>query len=258
MRVLEADAVRRGVAFSALALQPVTGMSSVDAVCFDLDGTLCVSERSDRQFTGEVFERAGIDPIFSPADLRAVDPADVEPAENITEFYTNLYRATVSDIDVDVDPESRLVEELGELAGDLYDPTAVTFREGAEETLAYVRERYEVGLITNGKRETQTTKIEQLGLTGTFDTTVICDPGRGIDGKPAREPFEMALADLSTSAGKTMHVGDSLGEDVRGARNAGVQSVWVPMNRPHEALPAEPDPTPTYRVNSLADLRTVI
>lgn len=233
-------------------------MPSVGAVCFDLDGTLCVSERSDREFTDEVFERAGVDAIFSPSDLRAVDPDDVEPAGNVTEFYTNLYRATVRDVDAEIDPDSPLVEELGALAGDLYDPTAVTFREGAEEALDYVRERYEVGLITNGTRETQTTKLEKLGITGTFDATVICDPSRGIDGKPAREPFETALADLSTSAESTLHVGDSHGEDVQGAHDAGFQSAWAPVNRPHEELPSEPDPAPTYRVEWLADLRTVV
>lgn len=244
-------------------------MPSVDAVCFDLDGTLCVSERPDHEFNDEVFERAGIDPIFSPRELRAVDPDDVErerrlrsstgdPAGGIAEFYTNLYRATVRAIDTDVDPESPLLEELGELAGDLYDPTAVTFREGAEAVLTYARERYEVGLVTNGRRETQRRKLEELGITDTFDAVVICDPSRGIDGKPAREPFEMALADLSTSAENTIHVGDSHGEDVLGAHDVGFQSVWVPVNRPHEQLPSEPDPAPSYRVESLGELRSII
>ena len=152
----------------------------------------------------------------------------------------------------------RVVDELGELAGDLYDPTAVTFREGAEDTLAYVREHYLVGLITNGTRETQTAKLEKLGLVDAFDATVVCDPDRGIDAKPAREPFEVALADLSTSAGRTMHVGDSHPEDVRGAQRAGFQSVWAPVDRPHEELPADPDPAPTYRVRSLADLLAIV
>lgn len=242
-------------------------MPSVDAVCFDLDETLCVSEWSDREFNNEVFERAGVDTIFSPSDLRAISPDDIKResndnefsgADNITEFYTNLYRATVRSIDTDIDPDSPLIDELGELAGDLYDPTAVKFREGAKETLAYVREQYKVGLITNGKRETQTAKLKKLGITDTFDTTVICDPNRGVDGKPVRDSFEIALADLSTSAEKTIHVGNSHGEDVVGAHNAGFQSVWVPMNRPHEELPAAPDPAPTYRVQSLTDLLTII
>lgn len=103
-----------------------------------------MSEQSDHEFHTEVFERAGVDAIFSPTDLRAIDPDDIEPAEDITEFYTNLYRAAVDNIDASIDPDSPLIEELGEAAGDLYDPTAVTFRQGAREALEYVRERYKV------------------------------------------------------------------------------------------------------------------
>jgi putative hydrolase of the HAD superfamily len=233
-------------------------MPSVEAVCFDLDDTLCVSKWSDHEFNSEIFKRTDTDPIFSPSDLRSVNPKDIESAENVAEFYTNLYRATVRNIDTDVDPNSPLIEKLGKLAGDLYEPTAVTFRKGAEETLKYVRKHYTVGLITNGKRETQTTKLKKLGIIDTFDTAVICDPNWGIDSKPAQEPFEMALADLSTSTENTLHIGDSHGEDVLGAHNAGFQSVWAPINRSHEELPSEPDPAPTYRVKSLTDLLTII
>lgn len=233
-------------------------MPSIDAICFDLDDTLCVPEWSDHEFHNKVFERTNIDPKFSPRDLRAIDPDEIEPAENITEFYTNLYRATIRNIDTEINPDSPLIEELGKQAGDLYDPTAVKFREGAKELLEYVGEHYQIGLITNGKRETQRTKLQKLGLTERFDTTVICGPSQGIDGKPALEPFEMALADLSTSADKTIHVGDSHGEDIIGANKAGIKSVWVPMNRSHEEVTSEPDPAPTYRVKSLTELHTII
>lgn len=244
-------------------------MPSVDAVCFDLDETLCVSKLSDHEFNNKVFERAGIDPIFSPRELRAIDPEDVkreqrhhssdeDSVKDITEFYTNLYRATVRSTDADIEPESLLVEELGKIAGDLYDPTDVVFREGAEDILTYVQKYYKVGLITNGKRETQMAKIEELGITDIFDTRVICDPNRGINGKPAPEPFEMALGGLSTSPVDTVHVGDSHSEDILGAYNAGFQTVWVPINRPHEDLPSDPNPLPTHRVESLDDLYTII
>jgi len=244
-------------------------MGSVDAICFDLDETLCDSELSDHEFNNRVFQRAGIDPIFSPWELRAIDPEDIErenkrrssngdSIKGIAGFYTNLYRATVRSIGTDIEAESSLIEELGKIAGELYDPTAVTFREGAEETLKYAREHYKVGLITNGKKETQMAKLEELGITDAFDTVVICDPTKGISGKPASEPFETALADLSTSAKNTIHVGNSHGEDILGAHNAGFQTVWVPMNRAHEELSSEPDPAPTYRVEMLGELRSIL
>lgn len=233
-------------------------MAAIDAVCFDLDGTICVSEQTDDAFLDAVFGRAGVDPLFTAADLRAIEPGDIEPAANITAFYTNLYREAVRRSDVDIPADSGLVDELGRVAGKLYDETAVTFREGADELLAHARDRYDVGLITNGTRRTQQAKLDALGIADAFDVTVICDPAHGISGKPAREPFERALAELATPAETTIHVGNSHGEDVVGAHNAGLQSVWAPTGRPHEEYPADPDPAPTYRVDTLADLFSII
>jgi FMN phosphatase YigB (HAD superfamily) len=245
-------------------------MSSVEAVCFDLDGTLCLPERSDHEFHSEVFDRAGVDPIFTPSDLRAVDSAAIEreagpvgPAatpdgDGLSAFFTKLYRATLRSIETDVDPESPLVDELGVIAGDLYDPTAVRLREGAPETLEYVSEHYEVGLVTNGTRETQRWKLETLGIAETFDTTVFCDPDRGIESKPDPEPFELAVASLSVGPEELLHVGDSHREDVVGAEVAGLESAWVPVDRPHENLPADPHPAPSYRLSSLPALRSII
>jgi 2-haloacid dehalogenase/putative hydrolase of the HAD superfamily len=54
--------------------------------------------------------------------------------------------------------------------------------------------------------------------------------------KPRREMFERALDLLGLPAGEALHVGDSLGSDVRGARGAGVPVLWI--NRRGRALPA--------------------
>lgn len=231
-------------------------MLATEAVCFDLDSTLCVSNQSDEDIHRDVFERAGIEPFFTPSDLRAVDSAEVETAESDAEFYTNLYRATVRRLSTDAD--SSLLAELGEITVDVVDKTDVSFREGAKDALTYASERYELGLITNGRRETQTAKLETLGIDDVFDATVFCDPGAGIDPKPARKPFEMALSNLSASARETVYVGDTHSADVVGAHEAGLRSVWVPPNRPHGTQPTDPEPEPTYRLDSMAKLPTIL
>ena len=102
------------------------------------------------------------------------------------------------------------------------------------------------------------TKLEKLGIADAFDTTIICDSSRGIDSKPAQQPFEMTLTGLSTRAKMTIHIGDSYGEDILGAYNMGLQSVWAPIDRPHEELQTDLDPAPTYQVESLDGLYTII
>lgn len=233
-------------------------MPPIEAVCFDLDGTLCVPRQTDAAFLQAVFEYAGTDHLFTAADLRDIEPGDIEPSPTITEFYTDLYAEAVRRGDADLDPDSPLVEELGRVAGRLYDETAVRFREGADEALAHARDRYRLGLITNGNRDTQRAKLGALGVEDDFDVTVICDPAQGLSGKPALEPFDIALTELGTPAETTVHVGNTHSEDVTGAHEAGLQSIWVPTDRPHEVHPDDPDPSPTHRVDSLADLPAIL
>lgn len=233
-------------------------MPPVEAVCFDLDSTLCLSNQSDHEIHSTVFERAGIEPPFTPTDLRATDATDVATAESAADFYTNLYRAIVDRLDDDVDLSPSVLAELGEITTDVVDETDVSFRPGAERALEYARDRYEVGLITNGGRETQTAKLETLGIADPFDVTVFCDPGEGIDPKPATEPFELALSELSATPETTVYVGDSHSGDVVGAHRSGLRSVWVPPNRPHEDHPSDPDPAPTHRLDSLDELPGIL
>jgi HAD superfamily hydrolase (TIGR01509 family) len=231
-------------------------MSSIEAVCFDLDSTLCLPDQSDQEIHAAVFDRAGVEPFFYPPDQRAVDSTDVETAESAAEFYTNLYRVAVEGLPAD--PEPSLLAELGEVTVEVVDETAVSLRPGAREAHDNARERYEVGLVTNGGKETQYAKLETLGIAGSFDVTVYCDPAAGVDPKPATEPFDRALAGLSASPETTVYVGDDHSTDVVGAHEAGLQSVWVPPNRPHESHPDDPEPAPTHRLDSLEGLPSVL
>jgi 2-haloalkanoic acid dehalogenase type II len=54
--------------------------------------------------------------------------------------------------------------------------------------------------------------------------------------KPRREMFDRALEVLGLPAAEVLHVGDSLGSDVRGAREAGLPVLWI--NRRGRMVPA--------------------
>lgn len=229
-------------------------MGEFDAVCFDLDSTLCVSDQSDHEIHEAVFERVDPDPWFSPADLRAVDSADLPTAETTREFYENLYRAVCADVGGDPAHAPALAEATVEVV----DETAVTFREGAREALEHVRDRYDVGLVTNGDEATQTAKLERLGIADAFDATVFCDPANGIEPKPDPTPFEMVLEGLDAAPERTLYVGDQHTADVVGAHAAGLASAWVPLDRHGTAHPEDPDPAPTHWLDSPSELPSVL
>jgi len=229
-------------------------MGEYDAVCFDLDSTLSVSEQSDADIHAAVFDRVDVEPFFSPADVRAVDSTDLPTAHSDREFYEHLYRAVCAD--VNEDPVH--APALAEATLDVVDETAVRFREGAEAALSEARDRYEVGLITNGGEPTQRAKLDRLGIDGAFDATVFCDPIEGIEPKPDPAPFERALDALDARAERTLYVGDQHAPDVVGAQNVGLQTAWVPLVRHGTAHPDDPDPAPTHRLDSMAELATVL
>jgi putative hydrolase of the HAD superfamily len=67
--------------------------------------------------------------------------------------------------------------------------------------------------------------LAATGLRGLVDG-VVTSAEVGV-AKPAAELFEAALAVAGVGAGEAIHVGDSLEEDVEGARGAGIRAVWL-------------------------------
>jgi putative hydrolase of the HAD superfamily len=124
---------------------------------------------------------------------------------------------------------------------ELYDDTV--------QTLAELRPRYKLGLVTNGPSRTQRPKIEQFKLADHLDLLVVSEEVGAA--KPDPVIFEIALDRLGIEAFETLFVGDSIEFDMRGAAAAGLPFVW--MNPRDEPLP--PDlPTPLAQIRRLGEL----
>jgi putative hydrolase of the HAD superfamily len=67
--------------------------------------------------------------------------------------------------------------------------------------------------------------LERLGLTPALDGVVTS--AQAGDRKPAPAVFERALALAGVGPGQAIHVGDSIEEDVEGARRAGIEPVFL-------------------------------
>lgn len=225
-------------------------MSAYDAVCFDLDRTLCVSTQDAEAVLETAFDRVGCEPFCTHADLADLVP-ETPTAHSDREFYENLFGLAARRAGRD----DGLATPITDAYLETYDPAAVRFRDGAEGVLRRAREGTDaVGLITNGSRETQTPKLERLGIADAFDATVFVDPADGVPPKPDPIPFERALASLGTTADRTIHVGDAVHADVAGANAVGMDSALLAVGDDRDAAGATaPDPTerPTYELSSL-------
>lgn len=227
-------------------------MSSPDAVCFDLDGTLCVSEQDPGTLLETAFLTADADPSFGVGDLAAVDVGALPTAETDLEFYEAYFRAGARR--AGADPSDPALSVVATAYLEQLDPAAVRPREGAVQAVEAAREAGPVALVTNGGEAIQRRKLDAIGLADAFDAVVCCDPANGIDPKPNPTPLELALDQLAVQPEDAVLVGDSLSCDVRGARAAGMSSAWVPTTEPDP----QPDPEPTHVFQSLLELQTLL
>jgi HAD superfamily hydrolase (TIGR01549 family) len=95
----------------------------------------------------------------------------------------------------------------------------------AAGTLDRLRRHVRLGLVTNGTSDLQRRKLALAGLAERFDVVVAaCDVGIG---KPDPAIFAAALDALGVAAGEVVMVGNDFDRDIRGARAAGIRSLWI-------------------------------
>ena len=97
---------------------------------------------------------------------------------------------------------------------------------GAERFLRKLKNGgYDLVLITNGVARTQLRRLEKSGLAPLFSHVFVSE-AVGAQ-KPLKAYFDAVLAAVEeTDPRKLLVIGDSLGSDIQGAANAGLDCVW--------------------------------
>jgi HAD superfamily hydrolase (TIGR01549 family) len=98
---------------------------------------------------------------------------------------------------------------------------------------------YRLGMISNaGDDQDVQTLIDKAGIRGYFDI-IVTSAAQGIR-KPNPRIFYQALQHWGTPPERAVMIGDTLGADIVGAKNAGIYSVWITRraspNQPHQEL----------------------
>ena len=114
-------------------------------------------------------------------------------------------------------------------------------------TLNALRGGYMMGVLSNGN-----TYPERCGLEGYFQFVVFAQD-YGIQ-KPDPQLFEIAIGHAGCTKCQLLHVGDSFQNDIIGAKQAGVRSVW--LNR--QGTDNETEQQPDFEISSLRELTEVL
>ncbi|MCX2742968.1 YjjG family noncanonical pyrimidine nucleotidase [Mangrovivirga sp. M17] len=92
------------------------------------------------------------------------------------------------------------------------------------EILDYLKEKYNLHIITNGFKETQATKLKHSGLNDYF-RSVVTSECTGYK-KPHLEIFRFALENVEALPEESLMIGDNLEADVKGAMQYNVDAVY--------------------------------
>lgn len=98
--------------------------------------------------------------------------------------------------------------------------------EGAKKLCEYLYKKYKLGIITNGMKEVQYSRVNNSTIGKYIDKIIVSDDV-GIS-KPNAEIFEYALKEMGHNNKKdVIMVGDSLTADIQGGINFGIDTCWV-------------------------------
>ncbi|MCX8149903.1 MAG: HAD family hydrolase [Candidatus Bathyarchaeota archaeon] len=120
--------------------------------------------------------------------------------------------------------DRRMQEALDLFFQDFVD--SLVLRPYAEELLKHISENFKVGLISNFTYAPVVhTSLRQLGIRPYFDVVVVSEENGWR--KPHKKIFHDTLAKLGVKAEAALYIGDSPIEDIKGAAEAGLKSVFV-------------------------------
>ena len=209
-------------------------MGCIKAVIFDYVGTLvncrgysmdASKEKLFQMLTDEGFncDRNRFMQEYSRAHekyrkVRYGELREVTNAIWVAEALTNL--------GFDVNPtDARVKSALNVFFQDFID--TLTLREDAKKLLKRAQAQFKVGLITNFTYTPVIYKsLRKLGISEYFNATLVSEAVGWR--KPSSQIFRDALEKLQVSADQAIYVGDSPTEDIKGASDMGMKTIFVP------------------------------
>ena len=98
---------------------------------------------------------------------------------------------------------------------------------GVPETLALLKGKYHISLVTNAADSNESEIAEALSKAGLleFIDSIYCFKKTGFK-KPTPEYFRYVLQDLEASAADVAMVGDDFRKDIMGATACGIYGIW--------------------------------
>lgn len=139
----------------------------------------------------------------------------------------NRFALTLSELDLD----ENMADAMGEYYLQVYQ-NYWQWVDGAEEAFNAIRDKYKVGILTNGFIEIQEKKFEQFDLYNLASELVISEEVGAL--KPNPEIFEYATNLAGCHPEEILYIGDSYQSDITGGHNFGWKVAWFTNSEDNE------------------------
>ena len=127
----------------------------------------------------------------------------------------------------------------------------IDYFEGALDALERLSRSYTLGSLTNGNADPKRLKLDRY-FSFSFSAAAI---GAG---KPAPAMFEAALSHNGVPAHQAVHIGDHPVDDIQGAADVGMHTVWANGPAQRALRQAETAVEPTVEIDGIDELEEAI
>jgi len=216
------------------------------AILFDLDDTLYM----EREFVKSGFKAVA---SFIQND-NGIDEDIVY--DNLLSIFNSGKRKNI--FDTYISKFGKINFSISELV-DLYRSHLpnINLLPGIHEYLILLNKDYKLGLVTDGYIQTQTNKINALGLKKIFDQILITEELGREYWKPSIVPFSTICDKLGVMPTKAIYIADNPAKDFKGPNQLGMHSIRLRLKdgEHYKSEPDNKDFAPATVVYSLNDLK---
>jgi putative hydrolase of the HAD superfamily len=220
----------------------------IKAIFFDIDDTLYDSTKLTTMARQNSI-RAMIDSGLPVKDEDNLHTLLNEIIKKHGSNYGKHYDRLLEELGLEIDPK---IIAAGVVAYEHTKEGYLTPFPGVVPTLLKLKEKYRLGVISNGLAVKQWEKLIGLGIHHLFDVVATSEE-RGFS-KPQKEIFLFAVEKLDLSPAECVMAGDRLDTDILGGNLAGMKTVYLKKGKYGGETPESKEQTPDFEIEDFTEI----
>lgn len=117
-----------------------------------------------------------------------------------------------------------------------------------------IKDKYALGILSDGSRNKQLKKMEALAIEHFFNPDFLVFSEDVGEKKPSPKMFDAIINKMSINPAETLYIGDRVDRDIVGGNKAGFQTALLRRNRSYNVQTDQESGQPTMEINTFFEL----